>query len=287
MIPFDWRSLPPLPALRAFEAAARLGSFSAAARVMNVTHPAVAQQVRALERHIGLRLVAEAGRSLRLTDEGRRLAAALNTGFSGISAALDEARRTDRRRGLRITLTPGFAQHVVLPALAGFWTAHPDIPVSLVPETRLADLPREDFDLAIRSGKGPWPGCEAQLLCRTRMVVVGTPALLATSDDPADLPWILNADDRVEEAWLAQRGLVPDNLKTVYIENAMLATAAALRGMGLLFSTEIILRDALASGDLVTLPGWTLPEAAYWAVTPPGEPRAPVGVFLDWLKKRL
>lgn len=287
MIPFDWRSLPPLPALRAFEAAARLGSFSAAARVLNVTHPAVAQQVRALERHLGLRLVAEAARSLRLTDEGARLAIALNAGFSGMAEALERIRRADRGRGLRITTTPGFAQNVLLPILSGFWADHPDIPVSLVPDSRLADLGRDGFDLAIRAGQPPWPGTEAQILCRTGMVVVGTPELIARNPDPASLPWILNAGDRLEASWLTMRGLDPENLTRVFIENAMLATAAALRGMGLLFATEVIMRDDIASGALVALPGWDLPEVTYWAVTPPGEPRAPVSSFVNWLKQRL
>jgi LysR family glycine cleavage system transcriptional activator len=287
MIPFDWRSLPALPALRAYEAAARLGSFSAAARVLNVTHPAVAQQVRALERHLGLRLVAEAARRLRLTDEGERLAAALNAGFAGMAEALDRARRADRGRGLRITTTPGFAQSVLLPIIPGFWAEHPDIPVSLVPDSRNADLLRDGFDLAIRAGQPPWPGTEAQMLCRTRMIVVGTPDLIAKSADPAVLPWILNDGDRLEAGWLTARGLDPEQLTRVYIENSMLATAAALRGMGLLFATEVIMRDDILSGAVAVMPGWDLPEVTYWAVTPQGEIRAPVTAFIDWLKKKL
>lgn len=287
MIPFDWRSLPPLPALRAFEAAARLGSFSAAARVLNVTHPAVAQQVRALEKHLGVRLVAEAARRLRLTEEGMRLAAALNAGFAGMAEALDRARLADRGRGLRITTTPGFAQSVLLPILAGFWAEHPDIPVSLVPDSRNADLIRDGFDLAIRAGNPPWPGTEAEMLCRTGMVVVGTPALIARSADPAALPWILNDDDRLEAGWLAARELDPARLTRVFIENSMLASAAALRGLGLLFATEIIMRDDIASGALATLPGWDLPDITYWTVTPQGMTRAPVTAFVTWLKRKL
>ncbi|MEZ5796299.1 MAG: LysR substrate-binding domain-containing protein [Paracoccaceae bacterium] len=287
MTPIDWLHLPPLPALRAFEAAARLGSFSAAARALNVTHPAVAQQVRGLERHLGLRLVAEAGRSLRLTAEGSRLALALNGGFSGIAAALAQARQHDHRRGLRITLTAGFAQGIVIPALPEFWAAHPDIPVSLVPESRLADLMRDGFDLAIRVGTGDWPEVQAEPLCRTRMMVVGAPALLDRGAGLADLPWILNRTDPLEAEWLASHGLHPERLQALDIENASLACAAAEQGLGLLFATDLILRDALAAGRLRALPGWTLPETAYWAVTAPGEPRAATRTFIDWLKRRL
>ncbi|MCB6178272.1 LysR family transcriptional regulator [Rhodobacter sp. Har01] len=287
MTPFDWRTLPPLPALRAYEAAARLGSFSAAARVLNVTHPAVAQQVRGLERHLGLRLVAEAGRSLRLTEDGTRLAAALNSGFAAIAETLTTLRQADRHRGLRITLTPGFAQNVVIPALPEFWAAHPEIAVSLVPETRLSDLAREGFDLAIRAGFGPWPDGEAQLLCRTRMVLVGAPALLDSGADLAHLPWIVNLTDPEEAEWMAARGLDRSRLQTLDIENPMLAVAAALRGLGLMFATEAMLRDPIAAGQLRLVPGWDLPETAYWAVTPHGPPRAPVQDFLRWLAKRL
>ncbi|WP_225029107.1 LysR substrate-binding domain-containing protein [Xinfangfangia pollutisoli] len=287
MNPFDWRALPPLPSLRAFEAAARLGSFSAAARVLNVTHPAVAQQVRALERHLGVRLVAEAARRLRLTDAGERLAAALNAGFAGMAEALERARRADRNRGLRITTTPGFAQSVLLPILSGFWADHPDIPVSLVPDSRPADLAREGFDLAIRAGTPPWPGTEAELLFRCGMVLVGTPELIARSPDPARLPWILSKDDPLEAAWLAGRGLDPARLNAVHLENAMLAMSACLRGMGVLFATEVIMRESIASGALQVLPGWDLPEVTYWTVIPEGERRAPVAEFVAWLKQRL
>lgn len=288
MTPFDWRDLPPLPSLRAFEAAARLGSFSAAARVLNVTHPAVAQQVRGLERHLGLRLIAEAGRSLKLTEEGSRLAAALNGGFAAMAETLGRLRQADRHRGLRITLTPGFAQNVMVPALPEFWASHPEIAVSLVASSQLADLGRDGFDLAIRSGKGPWPDGEAELLCRTRIVLVGAPALLdRPGTDLAGLPWIVNLADSEEERWMAAKGLDRTRLQTLDIENPMLAVAAALRGLGLLFATEAMLRDHLASGQLRLVPGWDLPETAYWAVTPHGPPRAPVQDFVRWLRKRL
>lgn len=287
MQPFDWTEMPPLPALRALEAAARLGSFSAAARALNVTPPAVAQQVRALERFLGLRLVAEAGRQMHLTADGARLTAALNAGFAGIAETLATLTRADRNRGLRITLTPGFAQNIVVPALPEFWASHPDITVSLVPETRLSDLSREGFDLAIRAGDGSWPDGTAQLLCRTRMVLVAAPALLDSGRDLADLPWIVNLSDAEEAEWMAAKGLDRSRLHTLDIENPMLAVAAALRGLGLLFATQAMLRDPLDAGQLRLVPGWDLPETAYWAVTPHGPPRAPVQDFIHWLRKRL
>jgi LysR family glycine cleavage system transcriptional activator len=287
MIPFDWRALPPLPALRAFEAAARLGSFSAAARVLNVTHPAVAQQVRGLEKHLGLRLVAGAARSLTLTEDGTRLAAALNGGFAGIDETLASLTRADRHRGLRITLTPGMAQNVVMPALPDFWAAHPEIAVSLVPTLTVDNLARDGFDLALRVGGGDWPDGEAQLLCRTRMVLVGTPALLARSADLARLPWIGDQADRDGPGWMAAKGLDHAQVHLLELTNPMLAVEACLRGLGLMFASEAVMRDALVAGQLQVVPGWDhLPETAYWAVLPPGPARAPVQDFLRWLKTR-
>lgn len=288
MQPVDWRDLPPLPALRAFEAAARLGSFSAAARSLNVTPPAVAQQVRGLERHLGLRLVADASRKLRLTDEGDRLAATLNSAFAGVAMAITSSRKADQRRGLRITLTTGFAHSVVIPALPEFWATHPDIPVSLEPETRLADLATEGFDLGIRTGAGNWPDLRAEMLCTSRMVLVGAPALLDRGRPLAELPWILNSAYRDETVWLAGHGIDPDRVKVIEFENAALACAAAEQGLGLQFGADIIVRKAVEAGRLRVLPGWDdLPQTTYWAVMPPGGLRAPAAIFLDWLRKRL
>ena len=101
--------LPSLTSLRAFEAAARLGGFSAAGRELNVTHAAVAQQVRGLEATLGVTLLARAGRGLSLTSEGERLAAALTSSFGAIAAAVEEVRSGENGRPLHVTLTPGFA----------------------------------------------------------------------------------------------------------------------------------------------------------------------------------
>lgn len=285
---FDWRALPPLPALRAFEAAARLGSFSAASRVLNVTPPAVAQQVRGLERQLGLRLVAEAARSLRLTAEGMRLAEALNGGFGAIADALQALRRAEARQGLRVTLTHGFAREVVVPALPAFWAAHPDIPLTLTPESRVVDLAQSGYDIAIRSGDGAWTDGVVAPLFRTRLVLVGTPALAeAATRDPHGVPWILGEPDPVEDGWLAANGVDRSRLKVIEIDNPTLACAAAVHGLGMMFATEAIVHDDLAAGRLRAMPGWALPETAYWTITPHGPERPAVRLFVTWLRRHL
>ncbi|PWJ10922.1 regulatory helix-turn-helix protein, lysR family [Jannaschia seohaensis] len=116
----DWRALPSLTALRAFDARARHGSFAEAARALNVTHAAVAQQVRALETELGHRLATRQGRQVQLTDAGRQLALALADGFGTIADAVGGLRDRARSRALRVTTTPFLTERVIMPHLASF-----------------------------------------------------------------------------------------------------------------------------------------------------------------------
>ena len=279
----DWRHLPSLAALRAFEATARLGGFSAAARVLNVTQPAVAQQVRALEADLGVVLLRRDGRGLALTEDGTALARALGEGFSAIAAGVEGLRRTERGRGLRVSATPAFSQTVLMPRLGGFWARHPEIAVSLTPTYDLSDLARDGFDVGIRSGKGQWPGVVSEPVVESRFLLVATPGLRDRDGDIARLPWILNPDDRLEQAWLVGAGLDLATLTVNGIDNPMLAVSAARSGYGLMFATEVVVAEDLDKGLLVEVPFAGLPRTAYWAVTLPGPRRPAVTRFLDWL----
>ena len=203
----DWPRFPSLTALRAFEATARLESFSAAARVLNVTHAAVAQQVRALEDHLGAELVYRSGRSLSLTAEGAKLATALNEGFRTIEAGLSEVQASTPGAPLRVTMTPAFAAQWLMPRLGAFWADHPDVPLSLHPDKRVIDLRREGLDLAIRFGDGTWPGLEAEFLTSAHYVIVASPDLLdgrteLTLEEMSSMPWVIEQDWPEALVWL-------------------------------------------------------------------------------------
>ncbi len=170
----DWRTMPPLASLRAMEAVARLGGFSAAARALNVTHAAVAQQVRGLEAELGVALLRREGRAVVLTAEGERLSAALTEGFGGMQGAVEAAKARRADGPIRISLTASFAAQWLMPRLRDFWARHPDVPLSLHPDARVLDLAREAMDLGIRYGRGSWPGVTAQRLAAGRLVVVAT-----------------------------------------------------------------------------------------------------------------
>jgi LysR family glycine cleavage system transcriptional activator len=285
----DWRHMPPLTALRAFAAAAETGSFSAAARQLNVTHAAVVQQVRALEDHLGVELAYREGRAIALTAEGARLARALAEGFGAIAAAVAEARVAHGDAALRVTMTPAFATQWLMPRLGAFWAAHPDLPLSLHPDKRVMDLRREGMDLAIRFGTGDWPGVTANFLTVADYVILGAPALLQgrrTIDRAAmaTLPWIVEQDWPEGLALLRGLGLDPDRLQITAMPNEDLALSAARAGYGLHIEAAALVEQDVASGRLVVLDHVGADRLAYFMVTRPGPARPALRLFMDWLR---
>ena len=280
--------LPSLTSLRAFEAAARLGGFSAASRELNVTHAAVAQQVRGLEATLGLTLLERAGRGLTLTPEGERLATALTAGFESISAAIEDVRAGEDGRPLRVTLTPAFASQWLVPRLGRFWARHPEVPLSLHPDRQVVDLARTRMDLAIRLGDGHWAGLETEMLVPAAYTVVGAPKLLGdrTALSPvemAEMPWIFEEGSYEERSWLRRIGLDPETLKATTMPTEELALSAARAGYGLYVELLALLGDDLASGRLRAVHAATDPRFGFWMVRRPGPARLALRQFMRWL----
>jgi LysR family glycine cleavage system transcriptional activator len=285
----DWRRLPPLTALRAFEAVAQAGGFSQAARLLNVTHAAVAQQVRALEDQVGAALVVREGRRMTLTADGARLAAALAEGFGAIQTAVEALRAGGADRPVRITLTASFAAQWLMPRLRDFWASHPEIGLSLHPDARVVDLRREGMDLGIRYGGGAWPGVSARYLAPARLVVAAAPGLADPGEGPAQLAareWILSRDWPEQDDFLRGLGLDPAALSVTEMSDDTLALAAARQGLGLVVESAALVQDDVAAGRLVLVHESRGPLPAYFVVTPPGPPRAPARAFLNWLARQ-
>ncbi len=284
----DWISFPSLAALRAFEAVGRLGGFSAAARALNVTHAAVAQQVRALERDLGANLVFRDGRSLGLTETGRALAAGLTSSFLAIQTAAN-AVRADAERPVSITLSPSFATNWLMPRLGRFWRENPGIQVSLQPDHRVLDLAREGFDLGIRFGRGKWPGVESRFLTSAHYVIVATPALLSgrdklTPSDLASIPWALEPDWPEHREWLrCQTGLDPNSLRITEFATDELALGAARQGFGLHVTSVALVEEDVRQGRLRIAYETKADAPAYYVVTPPGPRRDATRKFIRWL----
>ena len=165
--------LPSLPALRVFEAAARHLSFTKAALELNVTQAAVSHQVRALEEQLGVSLFRRTTRRLALTREGLRLQPAATEAFEILRRAVSDIGRGEQV--LAITTTPSFGARWLAPRMGRFAERHPGIELSIRHTQTVLDLGREGLDLAVRWGKGRWPGVESELIGPATRIVVGAP----------------------------------------------------------------------------------------------------------------
>ena len=172
------RNLPPLNALRAFEACARLGSMQRAAHELSVTPSAISQQVQNLEQWIGFPLLERRARQVQANAEGRAYLTAISAAFDQIAAATEELSAGRVPRSICITCTPGFAVQWLVPRLQQFQDRHPDIDVRIDASTRLLDLKVEQVDLAVRHGNGRYPGLVSEKLIDDDLVPVASPRLL-------------------------------------------------------------------------------------------------------------
>lgn len=252
------RNLPPLNALKAFEAAARHESFTAAAAELNVTHAAISRHIRELEGWLGTKLFVRTGRGVELTDRGKGYVAELTRAFDGLAAATEtvSGRRRRRRQQLTVSVEPSFAALWLVPRLGRFTAANPDIDLVLESANRLVDFARHEADVGIRFGRGVWSGVAADLLTRTRMTLVCSPALLEATGirAPADLqPGLLLQDEsrRYWAEWLTAAGVADRISPQGPTLGLHLTIPAAEAGQGFSLADEVIAGDALVGGRLV------------------------------------
>ena len=288
----DWRDVPSLSALRAFEAAARLGSLSSAARELNVTHAAVAGHVRALEAFFATPLLARASRGMAPTPEGALLARGLTDGFSTLAATCRDLSGRVRVRPLAVTTTPTFAENWLMPKISGFWAVHPDISVSITPSGEVADLRRDGYDVAIRYGSGDWPGVAVEQLLEGHYVVVAGPRLARSLPDH-DLPtlldqyWLMDGH-RAEERTLGRAlDLEPGRLEVRTFATNGMVLSAVRAGLGLGLQNVAIAEPDLAAGRLVELRRISVPGLGYWIVNRPGDDGPYFKAFRRWLHQAI
>ena len=167
--------LPPLAALRPFEAAARLESFSKAADELHLTHGAVSHQVRALEEHLGTPLFHRHGKRVTLTVPGRAFAERVRAALAEIALAADVARGGRRDNSLTISVLPSFASRWLMPRLIRFMEANPDIQVNVFATGAMANFASDGVDIGIRFGKGPWPPLVCERVLEDTVFPVASP----------------------------------------------------------------------------------------------------------------
>jgi LysR family glycine cleavage system transcriptional activator len=288
--------LPPLHAVRAFEAAARHLSFNRAAEELHVTPSAISHQVRALEEHLGIKLFDRLTRRVILTRDGQAFLPAVQGALEQIGAAAEriQAKRDDG--SLTVQASPNFATEWLVPRLLGFQAEYPDIEVKLM-TTRGQDGIRFDFaqvDLAIWYGTGSWPDVDCERLLREELVPVCSPDLLrgeAALTSPEDLrgATLIHVLIRIGQwrNWLAAAGIDDiDPERGPKFQNTPLALEAAMAGIGVAIANRAFVADHLRDGRLVIPFDHDLStDSAYYLIYPKqGPQRASAIAFREWIR---
>lgn len=288
------RKLPPLQALRAFEAAAQHENFSAAAESLHVTHGAVSRQIATLEAWLGVQVFHRHGKRVQLTDEGRRYLFAIQGAFDTIAAATAHLREAGTARALRINALPTFAMRWLLPRLSTFQKRYPSVELKLSTDDHLIAETAEMFDVAIRRGPGHWPNCASGEFLAESELPVCSPGLMRRSpiqrvDDLAQHT-LLHSDTRPDawQKWLTAAGARSTKLKRRQsFDHFYLALQAAVDGLGVVLGPLPLIADELASGRLVApLAGPAIPARSYWWVVPRTQAEIPlIRDFCAWLEQ--
>ena len=287
-------TLPSLNGLRAFEAAARYLSFTQAAVELNVTQTAISHQIRRLEEQLGLRLFKRGNRFLTLTPEGLDYLPSVRAAFDDLRRATARLNRYARDDILTVSTTPSLAAKWLVRRVAAFQDAHPRIEVRITTSTHLVDFHREQVDMAVRYGRGHWPGVEAHWLMAEDIFPVCSPTLLKgvkPLNRPEDLAHhtFLHASASREDwqLWLTAAGL-PAGLaarRGLTFDQSFMAIQAAVEGLGVALGRTAYVEADIAMGRLVVPFDVKLPvDAGFYIVAPEGTGEAPkIRLFRDWL----
>lgn len=289
------RRLPPLNALRAFEAAARQRSFARAAEELHVTPAAISQQIRQLEEYLSLVLFRR-GKEITLSDAAQAVLPLLTEGFDLLERATQRLRADSGDGPLVVSAPPTFAARWLIPRLEEFQSLHPDIELRLHASRRLIDFDLEDVDVAVRFGPGPFSGLHAVQLMPEAVIPVATPALAAKIKQPSDLLNVTLLDGESHswdstfpdwETWLASLG-VEGKLRIRYFGDATLVSQAAETGLGVALVWYSLMADALRDGRLVRLFDSILPTNHSYHIVYPSKRAhlAKVNAFSQWLQEK-
>ena len=291
--------LPPLNALRAFEASARHRSFSRAAEELNVTPAAISHQIKAMEEYLSAKLFTRANRTLMLTQAGQSLLPGIHKGFTAFNEAMEAFGLYDQTGMLTVAVTPSFAAKWLVHRIEHFNRAYPDVDIRMTTSMNLSDYARDGIEIGVRYGKGDYGGLLSEHLLSTEIIPVCSPRLLTGSrrlESPADLASVtLLHDDshRHEEMypdwamWLRAAGAPEvDPTHGLRFDTAGETQNAAVEGVGVALGRTTLVSDDVEAGRLVRLFDLVLPsDFAYWIVyTETSIKRPKVKAFRDWLK---
>lgn len=277
----------PLNALRAFEASARLGSFTRAGLELRVTQTAIGHQVKALEETLGIALFTRLQRGVALTDEGHALLPVLTDTFRRMSATLSQFEEGNFREILTVGVVGTFAIGWLLPRLKTFREQHPHVDLRLKTNNNRADILQDGLDFFIRFGDGAWHGTDAIHLMDAPLSPVCTPQIATGLRRPADLAQQeLLRSYRVDEwlLWLKAAGVEPPALRGWMFDSSRALVEAAAQGAGValvpvaMFAREIAERRVVQPFDIL------VPAGSYWLTHLKSRTPTPaMSAFRTWL----
>ena len=291
------RKLPPLSAIRVFEAAARHEHFTAASDELGMTQAAVSYQIRALEDRVGAKLFERGKGRVKLTDAGRRLLTPLTEAFDRMDAAFAALRAEDESL-LSISTTQTFANAWLVWTIGSFQMQHPEMAVRLDTSEKLVDFASAEIDLAIRAGRGDWPGLVAEHLIPIEYTPMCSPAFLAAQEarlgraiEPADLlamQLIGKDDDPWWAGWFKKVGIPEPHRQPrpgIRLDSQASEGHAAMAGQGMALLTPFFWRNDLAEGRLVRpFEIVSTFDFSYWLVFPEHRRNNPkIKRFCEWL----
>src|SRR5688572_11380820 len=286
------RRLPPLNALKAFEAAARHESFTRAAEELCVTQGAVSHQVKALETELGLKLFTRERQGLVITEQGREYLAVLRDAFDRIALGTERLKQRQTSGVLTVSTSPDFAAKWLVNRLGRFSEAHPEIDLRVSAAMQHVDFAREDVDVAVRHGDGNWPGLDAVRLSPEELFPVCSPKLMSgprAIRSPTDIlkhP-LLHMENRGDwSRWLEAAG-VPETgaIHGPVLNRASMIIDAAVDGQGVALARTTLAAWDLINGRLVRpFPVAVRLSKTYWIVCPKATAAVPkIVCFREWL----
>ncbi|MGV1985672.1 LysR substrate-binding domain-containing protein [Agrobacterium sp. 22-221-1] len=283
------RQFLPLNGLRAFEASARHLSFTRAAIELCVTQAAVSQQVKGLEKRLGVSLFQRLPRGLKITAEGEALLPTVTSSFDQMATTLDRIEAGQVRELLFLGVVGTFAVGWLLPRLKAFQKQHPFIDVRVSTNNNRVDMAAEGLDFAIRFGQGSWHGTDAFRLFEAPLSPLCTPKLAETLKTPADLmEATLLRSYRADEwsNWFAAAGVMPAaqvNAGIVF-DTSLGMMEAALQGLGVALAPPSMFSRHLASGAIIQPFPVTISLGSYWLTRLQSKPPTPaMQAFSDWM----
>ena len=276
------RFLPSVSSLLALEAVERLGTATAAAEELSLTHSAVSRQLKALEEQIGVTLFVREGKGLALTQAGSDYAASVRDYLQDLARASLKIRAGGEKQSLNLAVLPAFGTHWLLPRLKDFAAAHPEITLNLSTRLQPFDFLGDPFDAAIHFGGRDWPGVAYRQLTREEVIPAAAQPGLVTPEVLLSQP-LLHLESRpgAWEEWFARHDTPAERLRGMLFDQFSQIAEAASLGFGVALLPRFLAEAEFARGRLYPLADhYTPAEGAYWLVWPQLRPVSPALALL-------